>query len=83
MDETGEGRVWMSINRHWSSNIRLWIFPKLIISLDLSPIIVDETRESGVWVSIHWHWSSDVWSGILTLFKLRISPIIMNEAGEV
>jgi len=80
VQEAAEGTVWVSVFRHWTSDVWLWVF--LGISLDLGPIIVQEAAESAIWVSIFWHWASDVWLWILLSIGLNLGPIIMKEAAE-
>jgi len=70
----------MSILRHWSSNVWLWVL--LNTSLNLGPVIVKMAREGGVWMSILWHWTSDIWLRILFLIKLSKSPVVVEVAGE-
>ena len=49
---------------------------------------MDEAREGAVWVSVSWHHTSnvDVWVFLLVGIKLgielRVSPVVVDEAGE-
>ena len=51
-----ESGIWVSVHRHWASNIWLWV----LLKLSKSPIVVDMARESGIWMSVHWHWTSKI-----------------------
>ena len=58
---------YMSFLWHWTSDVWLWVFLHLDISikLNLSPIVVQEAAEGAIWVSILWHWASDIWLWVL------------------
>ena len=42
MEEAAESAIWVSIFGHWTSDVRL----RILVSLNLSPVIVEVTRES-------------------------------------
>jgi hypothetical protein len=64
----------MSILWHWTSNI--WL--RVLIELNMSPVVVQMAAESAIWMSVLWHWASNVWLRILS--QLHVGPIVMKVA---